>query len=119
MPARTSPPLSAPQDLLTLTERASQELQGALAKQGGGYHGLRLALERGPAGYEYGLSFAKGPETDDRVVEGRGVKIFVNQQDAPTFQGLVVDYVDSPHGSGFRIMDPNRKHSCGCESFES
>jgi len=34
----------------------------------------------------------------------------------PLIGGSRIDYVDGLHGSGFKVSNPNARHSCGCGS---
>jgi iron-sulfur cluster assembly accessory protein len=35
---------------------------------------------------------------------------------APMLEGVVIDFLDSMEGSGFKFSNPNAKASCGCGS---
>ena len=120
-PAPKTQIVPAPAVLLTVTDRAAQELKAAMASEAERYEGLRLGLEAGGCnGYQYALAFATGAEPTDIVTESNGVKVFVNSEDANVLRGATVDFVESPMGAGFHIKNPNAKSSCSCgNSFEA
>ena len=77
--------------------------------------GLRIQVTPGGcAGYQYGLDFDEKPNTDDFTFEQHGVTVFVDPESAQLLVGTEVDFVESLHGSGFKINNPNAKSSCGC-----
>ncbi len=80
--------------------------------------GLRLSARTG-AGcsvpLQYGMTLETAPEADDRILEGRGVRIFMDPESAWVLDGLVVDYVtDSPMGEGFAFRHPNGPSGRAC-----
>ncbi|MDX1568243.1 MAG: iron-sulfur cluster assembly accessory protein [Longimicrobiales bacterium] len=80
--------------------------------------GLRISARTG-AGcsvpLQYGMTMEAAPDTDDRILEGRGVRIFMDPESAWVLDGLVVDYVrDSPMGEGFAFRHPNGPSGRAC-----
>lgn len=67
--------------------------------------GLRISARPGPGcstPLQYGLVMEVEPEPDDLVLEGEGIRIFLDPRSAWSVDGLMVDYVDAPFmGSGF------------------
>lgn len=101
--------------LVTITDRAAQEIKNAMAADGGQAQALRLSVEPGGcAGYQYALSFAATPEGDEVSSESAGVKVFVSRADFAILSGLTIDYVDAAMGAGFHIKNPNARSTCGC-----
>lgn len=100
--------------ILTVTDRAAQELKTALAGEKEPYAGLRLGVESGGCcGMMYSLGFVKTADQNDMVVEQGGLKFYVSQDDAKLLSGAKVDFVDTPAGSGFHIENPNAEKSGG------
>jgi iron-sulfur cluster assembly protein len=74
---------------------------------GGGCSGLR---------YELALDDRVG-ESDTEVVEN-GVRVIVDERSALYLVGTTLDFVDTLQESGFKMLNPNAKSTCGCgESF--
>lgn len=100
---------------VTVTERAVKELQNVMAAEGAAGQALRLAVEPGGcAGYQYALSFAASAEGDEVAATSNGIRILVSKASIPMLNGLTIDFVDTPMGSGFHIKNPNAKSTCGC-----
>jgi iron-sulfur cluster assembly protein len=83
--------------------------------------GLRITARPG-AGcsgpMNYGLVMELEPEPDDLVLEGEGIRIFLDPRSAWSVDGLLVDYVDAPllgSGFAFRRGTPAPASSCSLE----
>lgn len=72
--------------------------------------GLRLRARSGAgcsAPLQFGLSLEPRAEDDDVVVEGSGVRIFMDPMSAWSLDGLFIDWIDDPdHGEGFAFRHP-------------
>jgi len=97
--------------MLTLTDAASRKLHEVIRQQadhGGQIYGLRVSASPGCcSGAQYGMSLAQKLEEGDWQGEFAGVKVLVDADSAPLLQGVSIDYVESPEGSGFTISNPN------------
>jgi iron-sulfur cluster assembly protein len=106
---------------LSLTERAAEEVRRFLEEEGltDEASGLRVSvLPGGCSGFQYGLEISEGAEEDDRVVESRGIPLFVDPFSAQYLEGTTIDWTSSFQGSGFTFENPNASGGCGCgESF--
>ncbi len=96
--------------MITITDAASQKLSEVMAQQtqhGGQVYGLRISAAPGCcSGAQYGLSLAKEVEEGDWEGVFGGVRVLVDAESAPFLQGVSVDYVETPDGAGFTILDP-------------
>jgi iron-sulfur cluster assembly protein len=106
--------------MITITDSASQKLSEVIAQQaksGGSIYGLRISAAPGCcSGAQYGLSLAKELEEGDWEGTFGGVRVLVDAESAPFLEGVSVDYVETPDGSGFTINDPKaaeRTHEGG------
>jgi iron-sulfur cluster assembly accessory protein len=81
---------------------------------------LRVYVEQGGcSGMQYGMVFDE-KRADDFVVEMHDVCVLVDPFSAKHLRGSVVDFSDSLNAGGFKISNPNARHSCGCgKSFEA
>ena len=50
----------------------------------------------------------------DGVIQGYTVR--VDPTSAQYLRGIEIDYVSSLSGGGFKFINPNAKHTCGCGS---
>ena len=107
--------------MMTLTDRAAQELALLLARKAQSPHsGLRLAVRKGGcAGWQYEMKVAE-PEPGDVVVESGGARLIVAGDSTSRLQGCEIDYSDDLSDAGFKVHNPNAARSCGCgTSFET
>jgi iron-sulfur cluster assembly protein len=103
---------------ITITEQAAAQIARQLKKRGNGL-GLRLGVKKsGCTGFAYVVDYAEVAESDDKVFEQHGVKVFVRKDDLPYLEGVEVDFRREGLGETFKFTNPNIKASCGCgESF--
>ena len=54
------------------------------------------------------------------LVSTGDIEVVVDQVSAGYLRGATIDFEDGLQGTGFKIINPNAQHSCGCgKSFES
>jgi iron-sulfur cluster assembly protein len=103
--------------MLTLTDAASRKLTEVIRQQsehGGEVYGLRISAAPGCcSGAQYGMSLAPRSEQGDWEGEFGGVKVLVDTESAPFLEGVAIDYVETPDGSGFTIQNPNAAEKAG------
>ena len=73
----------------------------------------------GCSGLRYELAFDKNINNDmDHLVEERDVRVIIDEKSALYMVGSILDYTDALMDTGFKIVNPNARNSCGCgESF--
>jgi iron-sulfur cluster assembly accessory protein len=107
--------------VVCLTRSAAEHVSTMLASEAdnAGKH-LRIYVEGGGcSGMQYGMVFDE-PRADDIVSEFFGVQVLVDRFSSDYLNGAVVDYVDSLNNGGFKISNPQARHTCGCgRSFEA
>jgi iron-sulfur cluster assembly protein len=108
------------ESVINLTGNALAEVKSLLAKPENAGKNLRLYIEEGGcSGMQYGMVFDEKRE-DDLISEESGVSVLVDPISANYLRGCNVDFSDSLTAGGFKISNPNAKHSCGCgKSFEA
>lgn len=108
-------------NLLTLTDRAVEQLKGLLAKEHNPELGLRVFVSTGGcSGLNYGMALDDTAQDDDCILEQEGVKILVDEMSSYYLRSAQVDYVDSLMGGGFTVYNPNAKSTCACgHSFDA
>ena len=86
-----------------------------MAKEGKAGWGLKFTVEPGGcAGFSYVMDFAQKPEENEKVIDEKGMKVFVDKEVFGMVKGVRIDYTDGLQGSGFKISNPNAHDSCGC-----
>ncbi len=95
-----------------LTASALDEIREMLVDAGVEREGgLRLTARNGAgcsAPLQFGMFLEEAPAEDDAVLTTEDVRIFLSPTDAWALDGLVVDYVSSPHlGEGFAFRHPS------------
>ena len=106
--------------LIQVTDSASERIRDLLAKEGKlATHGLRLKVVGGGcSGLRYELAFDDRVREGDTTVEVGGVRVVVDEKSALYLVGTTLDFVDTLQESGFKMVNPNAKSTCGCgESF--
>jgi iron-sulfur cluster assembly accessory protein len=101
--------------MITLTEKATQQVESLQQQEGKAGYALRLRVVGGGcSGYSYSMDFDKEAAPGDTTYEDHGVKIFVDPKSLPMIDNCQVDWADGLTGAGFTIQNPNSKGSCGC-----
>lgn len=77
---------------------------------------LRIAvLPGGCSGMTYDFSFdSDGKQADDKVIEKNGLTVLVDKKSLSILDGSRVDYMETLHGAGFVVKNPQAKGGCGC-----
>lgn len=102
---------------VVLTERAAEEIQGLLERQGKADAALRVFVSGGGcSGMNYGMAIDDSIEEEDFVFTCLGVKVVVDPLSINYIRGASVDYIEDVMGGGFKIDNPNATKSCGCGS---
>lgn len=104
---------------IQVTEKAAQQISSLLGADAS-TKGLRVFVEPGGcSGLSYGMEL-NSRQANDAEFEQFGIKIFLDEQATSYLNGSTIDYSDGLTGAGFRITNPNAKHTCGCgKSFEA
>ncbi len=81
--------------------------------------GIRPGVQGGGcSGFSYKLEFVKQEQDKDRIIEDKGVKIYIDPKSYLYLMGTEIDYIDDLNQAGFKFVNPNAKRTCGCgESF--
>jgi iron-sulfur cluster assembly protein len=101
---------------VTLSDNAiSKILQLVAEKQDAG---LRVKVVGGGcSGLQYRMEIDSAKERD-KIFERGGARLIVDKKSFLYLNGSELDYAEELMASGFRLVNPNVKRSCGCgESF--
>ncbi|MBT3343914.1 MAG: iron-sulfur cluster assembly accessory protein [Gemmatimonadetes bacterium] len=109
--------------MVTVSDEAAAKIRSLIESDGGAAEstqkGLRMAVMGGGcSGFSYKLEFAEGPGDMDQIVESNGVRVFVDPKSSLYLNGVSLIFEDGLMGSGFQVVNPNARTTCGCgESF--
>ncbi|WP_375326333.1 HesB/IscA family protein [Candidatus Tisiphia endosymbiont of Nemotelus uliginosus] len=108
-------------NILTLTDRAVEQVKLLLAKPNKPVFGIRVGVKSGGcSGIIYHIEYAAEKNKFDEVVEVHGVKILIDPKALMYLIGSIMDYVEDKFKTGFAFTNPNQKGSCGCgKSFSA
>ena len=101
--------------MIALTEGAVSKVKEMIEAQEPRPAGLRIAVVGGGcSGFSYSMNFENQPGMLDKSYPSDGFKVFVDQASLLYLEGIEVDYVNTPEGSGFKFNNPQVKSTCGC-----
>ena len=106
--------------ILTLTQKASEELKKIIDNAPSGTIGVIVGVDKtGCSGYSYKLDFANKKEVENLdFVQQNNVKVFIDPKAIMFLIGSEMDYSSDKLSSRFVFNNPNEKSTCGCgESF--
>jgi iron-sulfur cluster assembly protein len=76
---------------------------------------LRISTSSGGcSGMNYSLGFDSEVNANDVVLGAGKLSIVTDDHSLFYIQGVTLDYVDGPSGSGFVFNNPTNSHTCGC-----
>ena len=103
--------------MIKLTESAASKIKSLLESRDD--IGIRPGVRGGGcSGFTYNLEFADAKRDSDKIIEDKGVTIYVDPKSYLYLMGTEIDYVNELNQSGFKFSNPNAKRTCGCgESF--
>jgi len=101
--------------IVDITPKAVLKVKELMKAEGKDGQALRIKIfPGGCAGFMYDFSFDNQTNNDDKVIEVDGLKIFVDNNTLQFLKGSNIDYLESLHGAGFSVSNPNFTHACGC-----
>ena len=105
--------------MITLTENAATKVMQLLETNDRQGDALRVRVTGGGcSGLRYELAFDGQAVDSDKEIEQRGVRLLVDAKSATYLADTTLDYADGLNESGFKILNPSAKSTCGCgESF--
>ena len=103
--------------MISLSESAATKLKALLSSRDD--IGIRPGVQGGGcSGFSYKLDFVNSFHKNDKVIESKGVTLYVDPKSYLYLMGTEIDYVDDLNQAGFKFINPNAKRTCGCgESF--
>jgi iron-sulfur cluster insertion protein len=103
--------------MISLSPLAAEKVKEIATTESLEGQGLRLrVIGGGCAGFQYDLYFEESPTEMDERFESHGIALYVDPLSYQYLDGTEVDFVETPHGSGFKFGNPNMSGACGCGS---
>ena len=102
-----------------LSDSAVAKIQKLLQDRGTPNAGLRIQVKGGGcSGLQYDMSWAEAAKERDKVFERDGVRVFIDPKSYLYLVGTILEYQESLMESGFKLVNPTAKTTCGCgQSF--
>ena len=106
--------------IITLSDNAAQRIKEIMSKAKEPSIGVRIGVKSGGcAGMSYVMEYAKSSNSNDEVIEDKGVKVLIDPNAVMYLLGTEMDYKKEELSSTFVFKNPNETERCGCgESFK-
>ncbi|GAB5464780.1 MAG: hypothetical protein Kapaf2KO_02160 [Candidatus Kapaibacteriales bacterium] len=103
-------------DVFMMTKAASETIKTVKeANNVPAEYNLRIGSRSGGcSGMQYNLGFDSEVNDNDKILTVGENKLVIDNHSLFYLQGVTLDYVDGPSGSGFVFNNPNNSHACGC-----
>jgi iron-sulfur cluster assembly protein len=101
--------------MITLTDSAIAAVNRFIESSDKAIAGLRIKVDGGGcSGFQYGLKLEEMIGEGDTVQDVNGLTMLIDEASVSLLEGVIVDFIDSMEGSGFKFENPNATASCGC-----
>ena len=106
--------------IITLSDKAAQRIKEIMANTKKPSIGVRIGVKSGGcAGMSYVMEYAKSSNSNDEIIEDKGVKVLIDPNAVMYLLGTEMDYKKEELSSTFVFKNPNETERCGCgESFK-
>ena len=106
--------------IITLSDNAAQRIKEIMTNAKESSIGVRIGVKSGGcAGMSYVMEYAKSSNSNDEVIEDKGVKVLIDPNAVMYLLGTEMDYKKEELSSTFVFKNPNETERCGCgESFK-
>ena len=107
--------------IITLSDNAAQRIKEIMVNAKDSSIGVRIGVKSGGcAGMSYVMEYAKSSNSNDEVIEDKGVKVLIDPSAVMYLLGTEMDYKKEELSSTFVFKNPNETERCGCgESFKT
>ena len=102
--------------MISLSENAVSKIKQLSSEKPG--KGLRVKVVGGGcSGLQYRMEL-DDPKERDKIFERDGAQLIVDKKSFLYLNGSELDYSEELMATGFKVVNPNAKRTCGCgESF--
>ena len=106
--------------VITLSDRAADRVKEIMSNAKDAIIGVRVGVTSGGcAGMSYVMEYAKKINSNDEIIEDKGVKVLIDPEAIMYLLGTEMDYKKEELSSTFVFKNPNETERCGCgESFK-
>jgi iron-sulfur cluster assembly accessory protein len=104
--------------MFTVTEKANEMIKDFMKNRTEGLPIRVMVFEGGCSGTSLGMALDEQKQ-DDHVFEDNGLKFVINQDLLSEIQPVTVDFIETPHGSGFKLSSNFVSAGGGCDSCSS
>ncbi len=114
-----TPSFAGDKPIITLTERAAEQVRRLMGKAGSQVLGLRVGVKTaGCSGLQYEIEYASEQKPFEDRIEDKGVTLFIDPAAVMFLIGTEMDWAEDKFASSFVFTNPNETARCGCgESF--
>ena len=108
------------EQVIKVSENAAERIKEIMSRAEDKAIGVRVGVKSGGcAGMSYVMEYAKDKNSNDELIEDKGVKVFVDPGAVMYLLGTEMDYKEEEFSSSFVFKNPNETERCGCgESFK-
>ena len=108
------------EQIIKLSESAATRIKEIMSSADNSAIGVRVGVQSGGcAGMSYVLEYSKKINSNDEIIEDKGVKVFIDPAAVMYLLGTEMDYKKEEFSSTFVFNNPNETERCGCgESFK-
>ena len=100
---------------ISISKEAVDHVRRFTAEAGKPDTNLRVGVKGGGcSGLTYVLDLTAEPLEGDKIIEGHGMKLFVDKKSYVFLAGTILEYSGGLNGKGFVFNNPNAKTTCGC-----
>lgn len=101
--------------MVTVTEKASEQLKTLLASENKADHMIRIYLAGyGCSGPQYAPALDMEKREDDVEETSNGINLVYSKELEAELKEYQLDFVETPFGSGFIVKNPNAVCGSGC-----
>ena len=106
--------------IIKLSDNAASRIKEIMSGVESNSIGVRVAVKSGGcAGMSYVMEYSKEINSNDEIIEDKGVKVFIDPAAVMYLLGTEMDYKKEEFSSTFVFNNPNETERCGCgESFK-
>jgi iron-sulfur cluster assembly accessory protein len=100
--------------MIHMTDRAIAKVRALIQAQPDFSQRLRIWVETGGcSGFEYGMKL-DAPRDGDVIAGPADASVIIDAVSLEKIQGAELDFDDGLQGTGFRVVNPNARETCGC-----
>ena len=107
--------------IIKLSDNAALRIKEIMSSAENESLGVRVSVKTGGcAGMSYVMEYTKEVNSNDELIEDKGVKVFIDSSAVMYLLGTEMDYKKEELSSSFVFNNPNETERCGCgESFKT